>query len=409
MSASDRGLAGWAASGAMALSGRSDGPPRAAPGDVTGALRDSLDTVARATAARTGSAPDLPGVQLLGERAAIAGLRRNGPLSCGGAFRMVPAEDGWFGLSLARQDDVDLVSALVEATADTGPWDALTAWAARTTRRDAAERALLLGLPHAAWPPLPLSHRDAVLRLPGGRRDAVRERPLVVDLSALWAGPLCAHLLAEGGCRVVKVEDRRRPDGARGGPPAFFDLLHHGHAMVSTDLSDPAEVDRLVELILRADLVIESSRPRALRQHGIDAAAVVAQGVSWLSITARGRASDAVGFGDDVAVAGGLAAPDGADVLPVGDALADPLTGARAAAAAARALLDEQAWLLDVSMTHVAAEAAAGEPVEHRVVRDGARWFVQTATTRHPVARPTARAPRGRAAALGHDDRRWPR
>ena len=39
--------------------------------------------------------------------------------------------------------------------------------------------------------------------------------PLVVDLSALWAGPLCAHLLGLAGARVVKVESLGRPDGAR--------------------------------------------------------------------------------------------------------------------------------------------------------------------------------------------------
>ncbi|WP_460794402.1 hypothetical protein [Nocardioides pacificus] len=51
---------------------------------------------------------------------------------------------------------------------------------------------------------------------------------------------------------------------------------------------------------------------------------VVAAGTSWLSITARGRASDAIGFGDDVAACAGLVVRDGDDLLPVGDASARP-------------------------------------------------------------------------------------
>ncbi|EUA43140.1 hypothetical protein I552_7881 [Mycobacterium xenopi 3993] len=34
---------------------------------------------------------------------------------------------------------------------------------------------------------------------------------LVADLSSLWAGPLCAQLLARAGAVVVKVESPARP------------------------------------------------------------------------------------------------------------------------------------------------------------------------------------------------------
>jgi hypothetical protein len=45
-----------------------------------------------------------------------------------------------------------------------------------------------------------------------------------------------------------------------------------------------------------------------------------------------------VGFGDDVAASAGLVVADGGDLLPVGDALADPLAGTAAAVAAMGAL-----------------------------------------------------------------------
>src|SRR5438445_440620 len=65
----------------------------------------------------------------------------------------------------------------------------------------------------------------------GGARRRI-EGARVVDLSAMWAGPLCASVLGMAGADVIKVEDPRRPDGARFGPPEFFDLLHAGHRSV---------------------------------------------------------------------------------------------------------------------------------------------------------------------------------
>ena len=130
--------------------------------------------------------------------------------------------------------------------------------------------------------------------------------------------------------------------------------------------------------------MLEASRSRALRQLGLIAEDVVANGTSWLSITARGRSSDAVGFGDDIAARAGLVHLDNDVPCPVGDAIADPLSGV-AAALAARAALDvEEARLIDVSMLHVAAEtlpatAAAKAPSEQHDVwlRDG-KWWLDT-------------------------------
>lgn len=413
MSSDDDAVAAWAGSGAMWLSGRAGSAPLLPPGDPAGLVERHLDTFVTASVARTGTLPvtstDVPDARLLGERSALAGFSRRGPVSVGGAFRAVPTADGWLGLSLARPDDLDLVPALVEApvadarTAD-NVWAVVSAWARIGTTSEAYDRARLLGLPAASWPPTP-STRPAVRRVPSGRR-ARPERPVVVDLTSLWAGPLCAHLLGLAGCHVIKIESSRRLDGARRGTPAFYDLLHAGHDSVTLDFTDPADQRRLHDLLAQADLVLEASRPRALEALGVDAGAYVDRGVSWLSITARGRESDTVGFGDDVAVAAGLAVIDGDDLLPVGDALADPLAGVAAAAVAAEALLAEEAWLLDVSMLDVAREAV-GPVAEGTVTRAGDQWWAETSTGRHRVAVPQARRPGGRAAAPGTHNPAW--
>ncbi|NYI75520.1 CoA transferase [Nocardioides panzhihuensis] len=395
-------LRDWAASGAMALTGSTDGPPTAAPGRAASFVRESLGRVAELAESRSGGRPTLPDVRLLGERAAIAGFTRNAPWSCGGAFRTMRTTDGWLGLSLARTDDLSLVPALVEGDVAGDPWLALTAWASLLPTEQAADRAQLLGLATASSLPGPT--REPVLVTEGGSRRKPSDRPRILDLTSLWAGPLCAHLLAAGGAEMVKVESTRRPEGARRGPPRFFDLLHAGHRMVALDFGDPADVARLRELVRSADLVVEASRPRALRQLGIDAAEVVADGTSWLSITAHGRHAELIGFGDDVAVGAGLAVRVDDAVVPCGDALADPLAGVAAAVAAEEALASPTARLVDVSMHHVAASVADGEPAPHVVRREGAMWWVDCDAGSFPVAEPVARVSVDAAGVLGADN-----
>jgi crotonobetainyl-CoA:carnitine CoA-transferase CaiB-like acyl-CoA transferase len=183
---------------------------------------------------------------------------------------------------------------------------------------------------------------------------------VVVDLSALWAGPLCGDLLARAGAAVMKVESTHRPDGARRGSRAFFDLLNGHKRSVALDLTSREGIRNLHQLVRRADIVIEASRPRALAQLGLDRTEVVRAGGPqvWVSITGYGLAGAAghrVAFGDDAAAAGGLVAWSGEGPLFCGDAVADPLSGVTAADACLAALESGGRWLLDVSMAAVSA------------------------------------------------------
>ena len=67
-----------------------------------------------AVTARLGRAVRVDGPALLGERAALAGLSRQGGTSAGGAARLVPVVDGWMALALARLDDVAALPAWLE-------------------------------------------------------------------------------------------------------------------------------------------------------------------------------------------------------------------------------------------------------------------------------------------------------
>ncbi len=370
----------WAASGAMALTGREDGPPQLAPRSLMPFLRAVGGVLADA-----GVTVDPPA--LLGERAAIAGLTRHGRRSCGGATELHRCADGWVAVSLARPDDVDLLPAWL------GTDDPAIGLAGRRAAEVVAA-GVELGIPCSRLGEIDASAPAFVARpLAAGPPRPSVAGALVVDLSSLWAGPLCAQLLTAAGARTVKVESTSRPDGARRGPAPFYDLLHAGQDSVALDFRDHRDVDRLRTLLAAADVVVEASRPRALAQLGIDAAACAAadSGV-WISITGYGRdgpAAQRVAFGDDAAVAGGLIGGDRTDPVFCADAVADPLAGLTAAVAALACHEAGGSWLVDVAMARVAAWCA-------RLPPSPGPWT-------GPVAPPRARRPAGPAAPLGRD------
>jgi hypothetical protein len=373
----------WANSGAMALTGLSDeplGPPEG--------LVEGVEQLGRRF-------PGVDTLALLGERAALMGLWRRGPTSCGGSCRLLPCADEFLAVSLPRDEDMEMVPAWLEldATPTSTPavWSAVSAHVRDRDPQVLTERARLLGLPvsRVGEAPGPRA-RAGVAALPLGAAPPRPEStgPLVIDLSALWAGPLCGDLLAGAGATVVKVESTQRPDGARRGAAAFFDLLNGRKRSVALDLQTRQGVHILHELVRRADVVIEASRPRALAQFGLDASDAVASGGPqvWVSITGYGRSGDnanRVAFGDDAAAAGNLVTQSDQGPLFCADAIADPLTGLTAADACLHALNSGGRWLLDIAMSAVSAELAGPTLPAH-----------DNSTVTAPHARPvTTRAP----------------
>jgi hypothetical protein len=188
------------------------------------------------------------------------------------------------------------------------------------------------------------------------------EDVVVVDLTSLWAGPLCTRVLADAGATVIKVESTNRPDGARFGPRAFFDLMNAGKRSVGLDLSAADGRRTLRNLVAVADVVVEASRPRALAAMGLTPREVLAGRTRlWVSLTGYGRTPPddrRIAFGDDAAAAGGAVLVDSAGPVFCGDALADPASGLFAAAAALTALADGGHRLVDVAMAAVASSLA---------------------------------------------------
>jgi hypothetical protein len=300
------------------------------------------------------------GPALLRERRELLGLAPAGVVSAGGSCRLVRAADAWFALNLARADDRDAVPAWMARDWDGPVWDGVADAAASMSASDAVDRAQLLGIPAAvAIAPDEYLGATVAVEAEAGGWTGREARPLVVDLSALWAGPLCARLLGDAlDARVVKVEHVARPDGARAGPPAFWRSLNGHKEERHVDLATATGRAELADLLARARVVVSAARPRALAPLGLDPAAHAARGAVWVSITGYGTTglhADWVAFGDDAAVAGGAAVAAGGADAPVfvADAVADPLAGLAGAVVAARLVRTRRAGVVDVAMAGV--------------------------------------------------------
>ena len=154
-----------------------------------------------------------------------------------------------------------------------------------------------LGPLAAAGPPMRASRpaldaepaRDA--EIDEAQAFARRERPAaapgpldglrVVDFTHAWLGPYAATLLSDLGAEVIKIEGPQRPDLWRfepSGPPpaaapgahplnvrANFNMANRGKRNVSIALDSEAGRALALELVARADLVLENFRPRVLQ------------------------------------------------------------------------------------------------------------------------------------------------
>ena len=160
----------------------------------------------------------------------------------------------------------------------------------------------------------------------------------ILDLSEEIAGPFCARLLAGYGADVIKVECPHGDPTRRWGPfvgglpdperSAPFLWLNAGKRGLVLDLANPSGRERLLALVARADVVIESGTPGRLASLGCDYEAMRAANprVVLVSITPFGQTGPYCDFAAPEIV---LAALAGLMHL-TGDPGAPPLVGAPA-------------------------------------------------------------------------------
>jgi CoA:oxalate CoA-transferase len=113
-----------------------------------------------------------------------------------------------------------------------------------------------------------------------GATTGARTLPLVgitvVDLSRVVAGPYCAMMLADLGATVIKVEHPSDPDYVRDFPPhvagggsAYFAQYNRHKLGASLDLKHPEGKTLLLEMVRKADVLVENFRPGTMAKLGL--------------------------------------------------------------------------------------------------------------------------------------------
>lgn len=90
----------------------------------------------------------------------------------------------------------------------------------------------------------------------------------IVTLALNLPGPVAAARLRDLGAQVTKIEPPVGDPLARG-CPEWFRALHENVTIIPLNLKDSRERDRLFALLQTADLLLTSSRPKALERLGL--------------------------------------------------------------------------------------------------------------------------------------------
>jgi crotonobetainyl-CoA:carnitine CoA-transferase CaiB-like acyl-CoA transferase len=153
----------------------------------------------------------------------------------------------------------------------------------------------------------------------------------VVEAATLFAGPLSATYLGDLGADVVKIEHPSRPDASRGhgqsknGVGLWWKTIGRNKRAVTLDLSSPLARDVFLDLIGRADVLIENFRPGTLERWQLDPNLLLERNPRLViaRVTAFGQFGPYArrpGFGSLAEAMSGFAAitgePDGPPTLP---------------------------------------------------------------------------------------------
>src|SRR5690606_28349625 len=186
---------------------------------------------------------------------------------------------------------------------------------------------------------------------------------VVLDLSRILAGPWSTQNLADLGADVIKVErpgtgdDTRRwgppfatdPDGVSG-DAAYFFCCNRGKRSITLDFTVDAGRSVLLELVKKADILVENYKVGGLKKYGLDydTLSQINPRLIYCSVTGFGQSGPYAtrpGYDALIQAMGGLMSITGeSDDVPgggpqkVGVAVVDILTGLYATSAILAAL-----------------------------------------------------------------------
>lgn len=159
----------------------------------------------------------------------------------------------------------------------------------------------------------------------------------VLELGQLIAGPFCGQLLADLGAEVIKIELPGRGDPMRDwgkGEPLWWPIVARNKKCITLDIRTGQGKAVFLELVAKADIVLENFRPGTMEKWGLGYAelAGVNKGIIMVRVSGYGQDgpySARAGYGGIGEAMGGLryivgdpSTPPSRVGLSIGDSLA---------------------------------------------------------------------------------------
>ncbi len=125
------------------------------------------------------------------------------------------------------------------------------------------------------------------------------EGKIILDLTRMLPGPYCSMILSDLGAEVIKVEDPYYPYGH---PPPFYQIgkyresafnsiLNRNKKAITLNLKKEKAREIFYELVKKADVVLESFRPRITKKLKIDydTLSLINPSIIYCSLTGYGQ------------------------------------------------------------------------------------------------------------------------
>lgn len=163
----------------------------------------------------------------------------------------------------------------------------------------------------------------------------------VLDLTRVLAGPYCTVMLAELGANVIKIEvpakgdDTRSMGPIKNGASMYYANVNHDKKGVTLNLKAPEGKEIFLELVKRADVVVENYRPGVMGKLGLgyDTLRKVNERLIYAAVSGfgcYGPKSQRPGYDIIAQATGGLMSitgERGGNPVRVGNAMGDVLGG----------------------------------------------------------------------------------
>lgn len=98
---------------------------------------------------------------------------------------------------------------------------------------------------------------------------------VILDLTRVVAGPFCTSILGDMGARVIKIENPKGGDDSRAfgpyvnGESAYYALHNRSKEGVTLNLKAPEGKQIFLEMVKKADIVVENYRPGVMDRLGL--------------------------------------------------------------------------------------------------------------------------------------------